>query len=1101
MAGYLINNYDGSPLFELPDATLSRNLDINLVGKNYAGYGEWINESLLFLLQNFSNTTPPKRPVEGQLWYDREERKLKVYIKENDIPRWMSVGTAEVSPVQPVSSSKGGMWLDTTENKFYVYDGNEYQLIGPEGIIGYDKTKFAPEIIYDEVGLPHPVIVGYVDGKILIIVADAQYRLATLYDENFPNATIIPGFSVISRGINLKDDVKFIGSLNGNADTATQLETERKINGVGFNGTKDITITAGTAAGLIPGAYLDGTEFNGIDAVTWNVQATPDNIGDKVIARNILGDFWANTANVTKVVGVHKGNVESSTNTLILDHVNKKLFATVKGDVLASDDSVIIDHIEKSIFGTLKGDVLASDNSKIIDFVDKKIFGSTFGSHRGNVLADDNTVLIDSSQKTFFSSELSIGENTSVDKNAIVVYGSGTSRKDIKFVDDVPTNGGIIRYVSGPGRLQFIALDNGVENIGINIARSTGNVSIGTIDTTYKFQVEGSGRISQSLITPNIAGSVSSSGTLTIKGTSNSTKGNVGVIFDDNISSTNTSTGSVVVTGGVGVSGRISSTEVVTTDETVDNLTVKTKVTSPDQKLFVEGSMRLSGVIYDQENSPGISGYVLSTTVNGLKWVIPQSGNEGIQGIQGIQGLQGPQGFQGFQGIKGDSGGSGIISGGEIGQIIRKKGTADGDVGWADSISVFNSADATYPPLMVSKNGLGNVAIFKNIGNDPAALTVVTDRFLILDNSGNPALEPAAGIKSTTKSLYMNLNDGATQGLVLFNFLGDKISLSPIRDSTVDLGYVGSITDDTKNRRWGNAYLSGRLEVSRKDGGSELAVFRNRANNKNSGIAIVNSTFNFNNVDYLGSGINALDDSNAVYMNLRGGVATAALVQDSTNAVYFVPAGLRTVNLGHPTSRWQNPQFNGIASFTGNAPGAELRIVSSGVPGLDNSPGLLSTSNGLYFNITDGGNLVQGAILAKPSGGSLAFATPSLAELGSSGQRWGKLWTTTQPDVGSDRNLKTEISSLELGLDLILNLKPVSYRLKSNPEKVSMGLIAQDVADVLNKDQYSAVSYNKETGTDYGLAYSEFIAPLIKAVQELNEKVKYLENKISELTG
>ncbi len=60
-----------------------------------------------------------------------------------------------------------------------------------------------------------------------------------------------------------------------------------------------------------------------------------------------------------------------------------------------------------------------------------------------------------------------------------------------------------------------------------------------------------------SVNTPNVYGSTSNSGTLTIRGTSSGTKATASVLLTDNVSATSNTTGTLVVTGGVGVSGNI----------------------------------------------------------------------------------------------------------------------------------------------------------------------------------------------------------------------------------------------------------------------------------------------------------------------------------------------------------------------------------------------------------------------------------------------------------------------------------------------------------------------------------------------------------------
>jgi hypothetical protein len=64
------------------------------------------------------------------------------------------------------------------------------------------------------------------------------------------------------------------GALSGNATTATTLQTARTINGVSFDGSANITITAANANALTIGNGLSGTSYNGSAAVTIAADAT-----------------------------------------------------------------------------------------------------------------------------------------------------------------------------------------------------------------------------------------------------------------------------------------------------------------------------------------------------------------------------------------------------------------------------------------------------------------------------------------------------------------------------------------------------------------------------------------------------------------------------------------------------------------------------------------------------------------------------------------------------------------------------------------------------------------------------------------------------------
>lgn len=85
-------------------------------------------------------------------------------------------------------------------------------------------------------------------------------------------------------------------SLAGNAATATRLRTARTINGVVFDGSANIEISAIFAPNSIsPGNYINGLVFNGAVATSWSVDASSTNIANKVVARDSGGNFSAGT--------------------------------------------------------------------------------------------------------------------------------------------------------------------------------------------------------------------------------------------------------------------------------------------------------------------------------------------------------------------------------------------------------------------------------------------------------------------------------------------------------------------------------------------------------------------------------------------------------------------------------------------------------------------------------------------------------------------------------------------------------------------------------------------------------------------------------------
>ncbi|HAI39799.1 MAG TPA: hypothetical protein DCM40_17710 [Maribacter sp.] len=134
--------------------------------------------------------------------------------------------------------------------------------------------------------------------------------------------------------------------------------------------------------------------------------------------------------------------------------------------------------------------------------------------------------------------------------------------------------------------------------------------------------------------------------------------------------------------------------------------------------------------------------------------------------------------------------------------------------------------------------------------------------------------------------------------------------------------------------------------------------------------------------------------------------------------------------------------------------------------------------------------------------------------LSSSAFRWQNVYATSGSVNSSDERMKEEIKGLDLGLEFVKDLNPVSYKWKKKQpnkiDKTHFGIIAQDLVKVFDKynikgledfgalyrDPYvdKAHPENNHEGY-YGLSYTELIAPLIKAIQELSDKVDKLENE------
>ena len=76
---YTIVKSNGQVLTTIPDGTINTtSTSLALPGRNYAGYGQYVDTNFVWLAQNFANTSPPPNPLQGQLWYNTNANLLYV---------------------------------------------------------------------------------------------------------------------------------------------------------------------------------------------------------------------------------------------------------------------------------------------------------------------------------------------------------------------------------------------------------------------------------------------------------------------------------------------------------------------------------------------------------------------------------------------------------------------------------------------------------------------------------------------------------------------------------------------------------------------------------------------------------------------------------------------------------------------------------------------------------------------------------------------------------------------------------------------------------------------------------------------------------------
>lgn len=365
---YQVDKFNGTFLTSVADGTIDTTTDLRFVGKNYAGYGEVQNENFLHILENFANTTAPPKAIEGQVWYDSGNKKLKFY----DGTKFKSASGAEISATAPGGLGIGDFWWDTSAKQMYAYDGGSFILIGPEASPDLGTSGVVAQVVKDSGNANHSILKVLAGGKTVAIASQTAFTL---------NSSVNPivDFTAIKKGLTL-----------ANTDT----------NGISASD----YVYWGTSSNALRLGGLQASDYITKGTVEFTSTVLYDDPGLKVGDQRDLHIFVnsADEPRINSLLGnpidlvVTDGGVDYKTVQVTLSSLRPGTSATFDlgestykwKDIYAQTITAnLTGNVTGDVTGTVKGNVLANDTQVMINASTKEI-GYTGAQLRGTLVGN-----------------------------------------------------------------------------------------------------------------------------------------------------------------------------------------------------------------------------------------------------------------------------------------------------------------------------------------------------------------------------------------------------------------------------------------------------------------------------------------------------------------------------------------------------------------------------------------------------------------------------------------------------------------------------------------------------------------------------------------
>lgn len=204
---YILTKTNGTVLTTVQDASTDNSTSLTFVGRNYSGYGRPIEENFVKLLENFSNTKKPSKPIQGQLWFDNTPTKRRLMVCY-DGSHFRDVSNVPYGAAAPTNSNTGDLWWDSLNNQIKVYDSVNDTWTASQPY-GGASSSWDFSRIEDSVSIERDAISGYLGSNLTVVFSANRYNTLSSLPINarfpkivsgiiLPNADTVTGSSTTS---------------------------------------------------------------------------------------------------------------------------------------------------------------------------------------------------------------------------------------------------------------------------------------------------------------------------------------------------------------------------------------------------------------------------------------------------------------------------------------------------------------------------------------------------------------------------------------------------------------------------------------------------------------------------------------------------------------------------------------------------------------------------------------------------------------------------------------------------------------------------------------------------------------------------------------